>query len=725
MHNTFSQAWWLTAGADTFVGTSGNDIINALTVKADGTAATTLSAFDSIDGGAGNDTLNIFADGTSNTSTLAANVTVKNVETININNSGAGFGAVDASKFVGATLVNQVGVASAVTNLAAGTVAGFNALTATSLAVTAATAATTANVALTAAKGVVTTNVATLAIDGAALTGVTVTGTIAQTTTTAGAAAASLALNVVLAKDVQAGTVNTAVKTTLTIGNDAATSTKALTSVDASASTGAVTYTSAGTAVQTIKTGAGNDTVTIQTTTSNTVGAVVDALVDTGAGDDKITVSTTGTGKTTINAGAGNDTITLTVGLNTAARIDGGAGTDKLVLSTGGTLVAGDYALIGATVSNVEQLAFGAAAVADASKLAQFSELTFFSTGTNTVTEVASTQALIATGDLTASAAGYKAAVAAPATAAVYAGSVNVTSKAALAPGAQAIVVNADAATVTVAAGSGTTAGVAASQTSTTSATITGDVKTLAIVTANGVDNADLTTAAAKADTLSVATVTVTANNLAALTTLTLSGNGSITLNDSAAATGTIKLATIDASALGGTLTYGATAGNVTGGLTFTGNAFVAETIKLGAGSDVITINSTYGKMDTITGFDSVKETNTLKSTTDVLKFSTLDTSLAGVVANAVATKVTLSANATTVDLAFVEAAAASGVTTNNAVGSVVFFQFGGDTYVFQDSAAVANTSNTNQKVLDAGDLAVKLVGLHNFAIDFDAFVVV
>ena len=45
-------------------------------------------------------------------------------------------------------------------------------------------------------------------------------------------------------------------------------------------------------------------------------------------------------------------------------------------------------------------------------------------------------------------------------------------------------------------------------------------------------------------------------------------------------------------------------------------------------------------------------------------------------------------------------------------------FQFGGDTYLFQDAS-----SATDQGVLDNGDMAIKLVGLHNFAADFDAFV--
>ncbi|KRB85144.1 beta strand repeat-containing protein [Noviherbaspirillum sp. Root189] len=704
-----------------------------MTVKADGTAADTISAFDSIDGGAGNDALNVYSDGTNNLA-LPASATVKNVETINIFNSTAAFNTgtantLDASKFVGATTINQSGLAANVTKLGETTTAGFKSIATGALSVTAANAATSATVALTSVGEAASLTVqADAAATTSALTSVTVSGT--RTDTDANGKLADLALTVVVGKDVQTLKLNTATNVDLTASKIAGA--KDITVIDASASTGAVKFAPAGgnTTLKTLLTGAGNDTVTISTTTSNTAGAEINALVGAGAGDDKITVSTTGTGKTEINADDGNDTVTLTTALTTSTRINGGAGTDKLVLSGGGTLVAGDYALIGATVSNVEKLAFGAAAVADASKLAQFSEIGFFTTGTNTVTEVAAAQTVVALGDLTATAAGYVAAKAEvpyqpagadpvanpevaykPAVPATYAGTVNVTAQAAATPAAQSIVVNAETANVKVVAASGVVGAAAASQATTNIATITGDVKTLSVVTANGVDQADLTTAAAKADTLSVAKLTVDATHLASLTTLTLSGNGSVTLDDSAAAAGAIKLATIDASALGGTLAYGANAGDITGGLTFAGNANIAETIKLGAGHDVITVNSTYGKMDTVSGFDAVKETNTAKSTTDTLVFGTLNTSTAG--ATGLATKVTLSTNATSLELAFVEAAAASHAGTD----AIVTFQFGGNTYLFKDGADAGN--------LDASDAAVTIVGLVDFTKDFDAYVVV
>lgn len=322
------KTFTLTTGQDNIVGTSGNDIINALTIDATGASKSTLSPFDAIDGGAGNDTLNIFTATGLNDGAFPANATVKNVETINFNNAGEGV-AVDASKFVGATVINQVGAAAAVTELASTTTAGFKDLTATALSVTAADAATSATVALSAAKGVTDTNVAELSVKGAALNSVVVSGNIAQTT--AGAVAASLALEVTAGKDVETLSVNSAVKTTLSVTDGAGT--KPVSTVDASASTGDITYAAATDKVATIKTGAGADTVELITATSNTV----NALVETGAGNDTITVNTTGVGTTTVDAGAGNDTITVTTNSAGMTSVDAGAGNNTITVNTTGT----------------------------------------------------------------------------------------------------------------------------------------------------------------------------------------------------------------------------------------------------------------------------------------------------------------------------------------------------------------------------------------------------
>jgi hypothetical protein len=370
----------LTPGVDTPAATAGNDTINAFTVNAAGTAANTLTAFDNIDGGTGTDTLNLYTDVTNNfNDVFPASATVKNVEVVNIlnQNTAADFG--DASKFVGVQQLWQVNAAVDVTNLGASTAAGFRAVEATvgvDIDVSAAAAATTVTIALDGLKGAAATgggetiNRADIDVDGAALTGVTVAGTLAQKTTTAGSAAASLALNVVLGNGVQAATVNSAVATVLTIEN-AAGSTKDLTSVDASASAGAITYTSADTEVATIKGGSGNDTLTVATATvkddatTAAVDETVSALVDGGAGKDAITINTIGAGTTTVNAGDGDDTVTLTADgtgkltVNLGAGndvfkgagavsgtdvVDGGDGTDTLLLNMVGSANIGAFA---------------------------------------------------------------------------------------------------------------------------------------------------------------------------------------------------------------------------------------------------------------------------------------------------------------------------------------------------------------------------------------------
>ncbi|NVE01395.1 S-layer family protein [Massilia sp. BJB1822] len=91
---TPTQTTTLTANADTLAGTGGNDIF-------DGSKADTLSSFDSIDGGAGNDVINAVLTG----STLPGSLTIKNVETLNVSTTGAGL-TVDSTGFTGMTQVN-------------------------------------------------------------------------------------------------------------------------------------------------------------------------------------------------------------------------------------------------------------------------------------------------------------------------------------------------------------------------------------------------------------------------------------------------------------------------------------------------------------------------------------------------------------------------------------------------------------------------------------------
>ena len=144
----------------------------------------------------------------------------------------------------------------------------------------------------------------------------------------------------------------TAVKTTLTVTENLASgAAKDIRTVDASASTGAVTYDGTVTngtagAVATIKGGSGDDTLPIVTATlkddaSTTADETVSASVQGGAGKDGITINTSGTGTTTVSGGDGNDTVTLTTKGTGKLTVDLGAGDDAF---KGAGAVAGNLA---------------------------------------------------------------------------------------------------------------------------------------------------------------------------------------------------------------------------------------------------------------------------------------------------------------------------------------------------------------------------------------------
>ena len=680
----------LEGGQDTVVGTAEGDTINA---KFDTSGDDSFTAFDSIDGGAGVDTFNIFTDGGTNQA-FPTNASVNNVEIINIFNEAAAGAFGDASKFVGATQLNQIGdEAVAVTKLGAGTTAGFKGTKQADLDVTAAATATSTSVNLDGVTDDVAGGQSTpvLNVMGAALNTVTVTGNILASE--AGSPAALLELNVEAGKDVQAVTVSTSVATELSVENEG-TSTKEITSVDASGSTGNVAF-FGDDEVATIKTGSGNDEVELDTNTGATLSGAITATVETGAGNDTVDVDTFGKGKTTVSLGDGNDTVTITqrseglltlnggagddkfvdvdlLGSNTATKVDGGAGFDRLAITTGGALVAEDFVLLDSAVSNVEGLKFGAPVTgADGSKLAQFSELEFVGVGNNATKISASQKVIASTIDVTA--AGF---VAATATTALTGGTLDITSKEDGTVTAQSEVVNL---TVTTKANS----------TTDVTTTLDGSLAQ-ANVTLVSTENVNPSGTPVSDN---IASVEYTAD--ADSKTFVVSGEGSAVVDNLAG-----KLTSVDASGLSNTLFNG----NIGDGLDYTANDGVKETVSLSGGTDTVTTDSTFKFMDTINGFDAVKETDNAKSTTDTIVFN--GTTLDGSVVDQ-AEELTLSANATSLNLAFVEASASG--------AGVKFFQFGGNTYLFEDTGTTAGT-------LDDGDAALKVTGLVDFSDDFAVF---
>jgi len=666
--NNIGKTFTLTLGQDIIAGTAGNDIINVTNFNpANGAiGVNNLTSIDSIDGGAGKDTLNLDLTGGVNGSFG----TIKNVEIINL----TGAASADASAFQGATSINFDKTGASVLNLAANTTVAFNGAT-SNLNVTAAGAS--ANVAL---GGVA--EAASLSVSGFSLNAVTVSGTRADTD--ANGSLAAQALNVTVGKDVQTVTVNTNQKTALTVA-EAAGSAKAVTTVDASASTGALTI--GGDAdLTTIKTGTGNDTVTVTATTAaaTSSAAAVNATVSTGDGSDTITVSTTGDGATSVDAGAGNDSITVNKGAG-AVSILGGAGNDTIVIngtlattdvSNGGdgtdtvqvigesARTADDYIVFNKLVTNFETISFSTAETGlDASKLA--ATYTGIDLANGSAITGVTTQAITAHGDVGLTAKGYATASSGN----TYAGTLAVTESA-----DGAVVVKADVLNLTVKA-------VAAND---VTATLSGDIRTANVTLTNTV-NSD-----SSADRVAHFVLDNTSTDTA-LASLTLTGSGDATVTNAGG-----KLATVDASGLAGVSAATSTAGTALAGLTYVSTNAAAETIKLGAAVDHITLGaSTYGSMDTVTGLKLVANSGATDVTaaSDILNVSALS-----------GTAVKFTTTQTDLDLALKEAAAST-------KGDDLVFQLGGDTYVYHDAGTVGQ--------IDAADTVVKLTG----TVDLDALV--
>lgn len=708
---TGGQTFTLTTGADTgaaFTGTNGADVFNALAVKADGTAASTLTAFDTIDGGAGTDTLNIYTTGTENAAFPAA--TVKNVEIVNVYNSGAAAAFGDASKFVGVEQLWQIGAAVNVTNLGATTTAGFRNVNSAMSTVAPAAGVASAAIALdNFGEGNF------LTVDGSAATStlnaVSVSGTVKDTDANGVVAATTLVVNA--GKNVETLAVKSAVSTILNVNKNTA-STKEVSSIDASASTGAITFVGAAT-VANIMAGTGKDTVTLATSLNATTKT---ASVSTGDGDDTITVAavvgTAAAGqKVTVDAGAGKDNITVTVAagvaydvmagagddtvvvngvVKTTDKINGGDGVDTISLAGKTNYLADDYIVANKVLTNFETLKLTGAAVADldASKLA--ANYTTIDLSTGSVVDNVGTQALVSNGNLTAEASGYLSAAENKGTI-NYAGALNITDKG-LAGNADAIQAHAETVNLTIAGGSAN--GVTANN-----AVLTGEAKVVTVNLTAGTDTQG--TVATADDTLVASSVTIVQTaadeGLSAMNSLTLAGNGNAVVSVGAAA-GDFSLVTVDASGLNSVTETGKAAA----GLDYTSFNKKAETITLGGGLDSVTLNSsTYGAVDTVTGLNLVL--NGAGTALDVAKSDVLTiTGFGNLLANGKMTTMQ-----TDLDLALKDAAAyqVSALDVDQ-----VAFHFGGDTYLFSDKGSTGS--------VDAADIVVKLTGL----IDLDALVV-
>lgn len=747
---TFSKAWWLTEGVDTFVGNAANDTITATNTA----AKPVLGGLDSVDGGAGVDTLAIAdtATGAALQFSLPTGFTVKNVENINVTTNG-GIN-LDVSTIAGLTAVKTVAAGTANTSVTASAT--------TDVTTTVSGAATTA---VLGGKAVsVTASNGATSVTGKGLTAVTVKGGGAVTidnleNTVAGTTAKGTTLTSVTLDGVNAdsaikgeGLTSVTVKGATALAN-AVTITNAKVDHALTVNVDGTGYTTAGTAVQTVVADAAAKTVTVNATGSKsslaltgsiaattvtvtgsadlTLAALASATtlngsaatgsltlgtlaagtvtVSTGSGNDSLSIAATA--KTTVNTGAGNDTVTLTTAVAAGSTLSLGAGNDKLLVAGGSvaTSTATDVTVIDAgdgidTVSaalinagnaaqfkNFEALDISAAANLDVALMTGSTITGLTLTGNSaasTINNVAARVGLTVSGDNTTGAHTINVKDAATGTADSFA----ITFAGEAATGATA------AAPTAHAAGNVVVEGI---ESLTVASTGTGFVSNSLAVT-----DANLKTLAITGDKDFTLTFTgVNGTNVAA-------AGGAVSLIDGSAATGKlyINTANVVADSVSAGLTVkagsandiiiltqkatviaGAGDDNITSsanGGTFTG----------GAGKDVFNVKAAFGNVTTITDF---------VVGTDKLTFADHGTE------TFTSTKVNISA-ATNLSEALALAAVGDGGTNT----AITWFQYGADTYVVADATTGAYNAATDVVVKLAGlvDLSTQTVADFNFA---------
>lgn len=769
------QTFMLTVNQDAapaFTGTAGDDTYNAAPVNLVGTDANTLQAFDSLDGGDGTDTFNIFVKSISGTGpAFNANQvgTIANIEIINIFNTealGVVFaesGGVDASKFGGAEQIWQIDGHTNVINLGAATTAGFR-NTEGNITVAAAAGVTTLSIALDNAGTDDSSGSLTIDVSGAALTTATIDGTIISTREEP-VDDPFISLDVHAGLNVETFVLNTSIDTVIddfdNSGSSTA-STKTLSALNAAGSTGNIEFDATSlTGVKSITTGTGDDKVTLATAFT---ASVKTATAVTGDGDDTLTIHTTNstpiTGtKVVVDAGAGNDEIVLKAGVSASGldvmagdgddtvevqftngladidgitmAIDGGNDFDTIKVA-GRTLTNGDYTIFSDVITNFEAVEFTGtvAAVVDASRMAAYDDFTFAGNKGDTITKVAANDVLTTKGDLTAVAAGYTAAT--ETAAAVYAGSLDIT-----ATGAEGnITASAETLTLEVKAQPNdldtSTSGSAAN------AILKGDLKTATITLTNAV-SVDEAGEITEDHLASVTVTTIAADpeatepvlaNLMALTSLTLKGDGSATVSNIEGA----KLATVNAAELGGvyqvadsTATPAIAAGDPIAGLDYTTtNNSIKETITLGSGVDKVTIGEDPATVSP-KGFASTAKGSTTGFTAmDTITGFTLVES-ATTPGEIGATSDTLVLDVTITDTTFAKATVSQTATLGVVLNTLALdttndsfvFEYQGHTYIYSDidEGATADTLTDN-------DLLVKLTGTYDLDLLLEAITV-
>ena len=341
--NNQGTTFTLVTSVDDLTGTTNNDTFVAL--QSGGTDET-FGAADTINGGAGTDTIKI-----TNTEAAALNIaTVSSVETVEYRSTGGG-GTIDMANFADATtlIANRTAGAADINNIKVATALSFTSSTATMN-----TTATYTGDTGTADSASVTFNGV---VDGAELDFAGAVETMNLSTT----GAASRFDNLVF----DAGT------TTLNIAAD-----EALTVDDTFTAAGVTKLTATGDSKVTLTPALANTVVTIDSsaqtdgglsvTTGNpgdTNGDLIDLTFTGGAGADSVNITNTDAAdEVSVSTGAGNDTVTI-AGLamdGSKDIINGGDGTDTLAINLAAALTSTTVK----SISNFETLSLSDAGTA-------------------------------------------------------------------------------------------------------------------------------------------------------------------------------------------------------------------------------------------------------------------------------------------------------------------------------------------------------------------------
>jgi len=716
----------LTTGVDTVPGTTGNDVIVG---NPGASNASTFTALDEIDGGAGTDRMEvseIAGIGAANAYALSTSATVKNVEVVNYTvatDMATDTVAADVSAWTGVQTVNVI---------VAGTDADTKVTTkgnATAVSVSgastgtikdAATTDTLATVTLTDASGAV-------GIESDVLTTLNLTGMTATGSATVTAAAGTRALTVNLNAAASGAVVTDNTATTLTVNSTGAASTVAALNANAAKTVTLnadekLTLTDLNLAAATTVTVKGDSLVTVGTGSDLTLVTSIDASAQTAGGISIVDALGTGVA---FAGGAGADNITI--GATTKA-ITTGAGNDRVVLAAG-TTALGTGGSVDAGEGTTDTLAFLSADNANA---------------------------VSATTTFEAAVAGFETIeLAGAGTAAVALNLANLDDATNVKLSA-----NVNQALTISNMASGGTLSVTFTQTNTTAVGVTGaatgtsDIVNVSLAGTAAVGTGALTIDNVEAvnfmtdDTATTATGIAHTSSLTAgaLTTVTVAGDAGLTLTN----TGSLKVATFEASGVtkgavswttgaltvASTITGGAGADvlnaaaavatvSLSGGAgndTLTGSSTKANTISGGDGDDVIVGGSAADTIDGGAGADMITSgvgldqvTGGAGNDTFVVVGGNVSNVYASILDAAAGDKLqftdrgtetftaanlTLAGTATFQD--YLDATASGDGSTN---GIIKWFQFGGNTYVVEDLSAGSSFVNGT-------DLVVQLTGL-------------